>query len=595
MNFLLRHLKLVVACLVMLTLTVFSGHGALAADILTTEQIVPGMQAVAKTVVDGSKIETFSLEILGVMSEGKENEGKILAKASGELIDRTDGILQGMSGSPVYVDGKLIGAVSAGWKDINKRLCMITPITDMLKIWEFPDNKGKNHLQQIDLKAWKAKPSDDSTAPPLEIDPPAPANSLVAEPVMTPLMVTGFGNAGLKMLSEHLAPFNLVPYAVGASDNNKPATPLEPGSAIGVQIVRGDISMSAIGTVTAVEDNKVLGFGHPFLRKGNVNYFMTNADIITTASGANAGFKIGTTGEAVGRINQDRSAGIAGVIGQFPSVVPLKVVVEDAQTNKSKEYAMQIAYDESLLAALIPSLVYNAIDNTIDRTGTGTAKVSFDIMTNSAQNGKLSRDNMFYNGQDVGQMAVSEIYQAINLLSGNAVKEADVVSVKVNVKIDEVRRTASITDVSADKKQAKAGDTVNLTVKIKPYRDVEKEVVIPYKIPQQQGIGQMNLEVRGGGLMPVALLLLQQQGFDLSSADDKMMPLDLKLKQFVESNRNNEIIVGPAPVIPKDPADKSENHSQQVIENEIASVVPTKQSTNYIIDNAVPFSIKIVK
>ena len=655
MKFLLKRSKSWLVALLLACLLPLAAQAS-AADIMTAAELRPGMRGYAKTVVEGTRIGTFDLEILGVFKESDEDDGKIIAQASGPLIDAVGGVLQGMSGSPVYIDGKLIGAVSGGWKEIDNRTCIITPIADMLKVWNLPDAKSQSKIKQVDLKPpqpkEKKKPAAQAKAPagektPLagekkaqkdgetqekqppkaaQPKPPAPAKKAPerAKPdggkaeapkaLSTPLLVSGFSAPGLRMLEEKLAPFQIAPYAAGGQSAGGFAAggaSLEPGSAIGVQLVRGDISMAAIGTVTLVEDGKVLAFGHPFLRKGNVNYFMTDAEIVATASGVSAGFKIGSPGRMLGRINQDRSSAVAGVIGAYPSVIPLEVRVEDVQSKKQKTYAMQIAYDEDLAAALVASMVYNAIDKTIDRVGDGTASVAFEIMTSGAPGGRLKRDNMFYNAQDVGPQAIGEIFQAMGLLASNAMEEADIVSVKVNVKIDEARKTASIVEATPDKASVKAGETVRLKLRLKPYRAAEELLVVPYTIPKQQSPGMLNLEVRGGGLVSLAQLLMQQQGIDLSAEEDKTKPLQTMVKEFLETNKNNEIVIAPSlmpeamnpaaagaarPAPPKAVAAKAPEETAQETAapaKESAQQAQSKHATRYIIDNVVRTAIQV--
>lgn len=652
MKFLIKRIKgWLIAALLLCLLPVSAQVSA--ADILTADQLRPGMRGYAKTVVEGVQIDTFDLEILGVFKENDEEEGRIIARASGPVIDAVGGVLQGMSGSPVYIDGKLVGAVSGGWKDIDNKTCIITPIADMLRVWNLPDVKGKNRIKQVELKPkqaakaesaaetkaqaeakqdTKAAEKDKPTAqkqpekaaaqkpreavpaqePPKKAKSPKEKTEKQPQDLAAPLMVSGFSPAGLQVLEEKLAPFQLTPYAAGGQSfgaASGSAAELEPGSAIGVQLVRGDISMAAIGTVTLVEDGKVLAFGHPFLRKGNVNYFMTDAQIVTTASGASAGFKIGTPGRMLGRINQDRGSAVAGVLGAYPSVIPLQVRVEDAQSRKQKSYAMQIAYDENLAAALVASMVYNAVDKTIDRVGAGTARVAFEIMTNGASGGKLRRDNMFYNAQDVGPQAISEIFQAMQLLCVNAMEEADIVSVKVDVKIDEARKTASILEAIPDKPSVKAGETVNLKLKLKPYRAAEELLIVPYTVPKHQSPGMLNLEARGGGLISLAQLLMQQQGVDLSAEEDKTKPLTTLVREFLDTNKNNEIVIAPSFA----PEAMQAAAARQAASKAAPSVAPTeeeqaqaapavqgggagaqsKHATRYIIDNVVRTAIQV--
>ena len=389
-------------------------------------------------------------------------------------------------------------------------------------------------------------------------------------------------------------------------------------------MVRGDLSVAAIGTVTAVDNGRVLAFGHPFLRKGNVNYFMTDAHIITTASGDNTGFKVGAPGNLVGRINQDRSAGVAGIIGRYPSVIPMQINVDDMQLNRHETYAVQLAYDEELASALAASVVYNAIDQTIDRAGTGTAKIEFEILTNAVDGGIIKRSNMYYSPQDVGQLSITEIYQALNLLCTNTMGETDIVGIKVNVKVDANRQTASIITAVPEKQKVKPGETVNLKLQIKPYRKPVETLIVPYKISQTQPVGMTTLEIRGGGLVPVAQLLMQQQGLDLSPEEDKMQPLSDKITAFIKANKNNEIIISPAATllnevqqaaaieaaikqsdqiepttaVPDDPvappvASSVLPANQKTKVDKPGAEQPTKFATNYIIDNIVKTSIQV--
>ncbi|MBP2633599.1 MAG: spoIVB 1 [Firmicutes bacterium] len=580
-------------------------------EIMATDQLQPGMQGIAKTVIQGTTIDTFNIEILGVVKEGIGSDGRILAKASGPVIDKTGGVLEGMSGSPVYIDGKLVGAVSGGWKDIDNRTCIITPIADMLKLWDMPDLKKDQKIKQVDLKVvlkgqQETKVDKAEDVAKQQVSAKKNLNSEANE-LATPLMAAGFGDAAMDMLTEKLKPFNMVPYAASGVNGDFTPVTIEPGSSIGAQLVRGDFSLAAIGTVTAVEDGKVLAFGHPFLRKGNVNYFMTDANIISTASGLNTGFKIGVPGNAVGVINQDRTAAIAGALGRYPSVIPLRVNVTDKQFNTTKSYSMQIAYDEQLAASLAATMVYNSIDQTIDRTGEGTAKVSFEIMSNAAPGGVLKRDNMYYNPQDVGKLAIGEVFQALDILCDNTISETDIVSVKVNVDIDQTRKTASIIEAIPEKTSVKAGEKVNIAVKLKPYRNNEVILKIPYTVPKQQAPGSMMLEVRGGGLVSVAQLLMQQQGIDFSAQEDKTKPLDVIIKEFLDSNKNNEIIIDQmvAPVDmtnqvaqPKAPAVKksakgSKENNKMVKNKSEEEVNNTKFATDYIIDNVVQTAINV--
>lgn len=585
-------LKQFLALLVVL-LVIPAATGNAAAGFLPVSQIEPGMKGIGKTVIDGTKIEEFGVEVLGIMnSKGPSGGDLILVRTYGDVIDRTGGIVQGMSGSPVYIGGKLAGAVAYGWPLSDHRVGMVTPIGDMLKLWEAPDTRNTGVFKQVDITG-------------------------EFEAMATPVMAAGFTEPALKMLADKLKPLNMVPYAVGGTPGQAKFGPLEPGSAIGVELVRGDISLSALGTVTYIEDGKVLAFGHPFLRKGNAGYFMTNAYIFTAVDALESGFKVGATGEALGLINQDRSAGIAGKLNKYPSVVPVRVKVTDEQLDRTQDFAVQVVHDEQLAPALSAAAVFNAVDKTMDRAGAGTAKVSFEIMARDMPGEVVKRENMFYSPANIGEFTVAEFFEAMSLLSGNKYNPVEIMDVKVNVVVSEERRTASIIEAHPLKPSAKPGETVNLAIKLKPYRGEPVMRMIPFVVPQNQPEGPLMLEVRGGGLVPVAQLLLRQQGIDLTQGQDRNKTFADVLKDFQEHDRNNDLVVEIMDVNPgvvpmqngvmaeaEPKQDKQKNQPAQLQPENAPSLADAQMekdkarvsfTTDYIVDNDTQVMLNIQK
>lgn len=515
-----RGLALLTALLVISAACVYA-----APDIIPVSEIKPGMKGIAKTVVSGTKIEEFGVEVIGIMKNKGPSGDLILVRTYGDLIDKTGGIAQGMSGSPVYINGKLAGAVAYGWSLTDHKIGMLTPIEDMLKLWELPDRKNvfsTNDSQTEDNKELK--------------------------PVATPLMVSGFGQQALAMLKDKLQPLNLIPYAAGDAPAGTTFGPLEPGSAVGVQLAAGDVSIGALGTVTYVEGDKVLAFGHPFLKKGNVNYLMTNAYVFTTVNSLENSFKVGATGDIIGLINQDRGAAVAGRTGLFPSVVPIKITVTDNVLNRTEVAGVHVVQDEQLAPILAATTVFNFIEKTMDRVGQGTAHVSFAITGRDLPVDVLHRENMFYSSANIGQLAVGEFFDAMTFLAGNQYHPVDIMDVKVNVTIDEERKTATIVEAHANAAKAKPGDKIDITVKLKPYRGEVITRVVPYTIPKEQQAGPLMLEVRGGGMIPLTELLLKKQGIDdtiLKNNKKKNQAFADAIKEFINNDRNNDIVVEP--------------------------------------------------
>ena len=584
-------------------------------EIWHTSEIAPGMSGTAYTVVDNSgEIRDFAVDIVGTVDNGKGSTPMIMAKASGPVVEQAGGILQGMSGSPVYVDGKLVGAVAMGLKDMTPYTFFITPIDEMLPLWSMPDTKNKTHIQTFDLKKYAAdkekekqeaaekekkdegKSADDTKADadktaeetaeeqreeakeaveeservhreeafediiaaaianaPQSVDIAAQSGLHVQTPTFVPkgnLFAAGFDSASLKYLGNTL----------GLTDDTQLSTLggaetagtrfdawLEPGSPVGVAIVCGDFTVGATGTVTATDGDRILAFGHPFLHKGNVNYFMTDASIVGTIAGQSNGMKIANVGNIIGRVSQDRETGIAGTIGEFPSVVPMKIHVKDESLGREQSYAVRIAYDEDYLPQLAAGLAYAALSKTSDTLGESTATLGFKVRTNAVPSGTFERKNMFYNTTDVGQVAVSELMQAVGTVCADATKEADIIDVQVDATIQGGRQTATLVSAVPEKTTVRPGETVNIKTTIQPYRKDKETLTIPYTVPKAQRDGLLNLDVRGGGMIPVSPLLLLQQttGIALQSEDEKAQTTEAKLKSLGDAGRNNEIIIAP--------------------------------------------------
>ena len=518
-----------------LALLFFCSHGVgFAADFLPVEQIRPGMHGIAKTVVAGNSIDEFGVEVLGIMKDKGPSGDLIFVRVYGDLVDKT-GIAQGMSGSPVYIDGKLIGAIAYGWSLTDHKVGMVTPIGDMLKLWELPVQAAARQQtaeQQPQDEQMEEQPSADKEKEQQEL-----------KPVATPVMAAGFTANALTLLKEKLAPFSLVPYGVGTVPGGISSTPLQPGSAVGVELVRGDVSLGALGTVTYVEGDKVLAFGHPFLKKGQANYFMTNAHVFTTLAGLENAFKVGVTGEAVGMISQDRGAGVGGLAGRYPAIIPVRILVKDNSTGASRDAAVQVIQDDQLSPILAAATVFNVIDKTLDRAGSGTARLSFEISGRNMPIETIKRDNMFYTAGSIAELAVSELHEALSVLAGNQYNQVDIMDVKVDVTIDSDRKTAAITEARAGKTEVRPGEQVDIIVKLKPFRGEPVSRTVSFTVPKNQPAGALTLEVRGGGYVPLYNILASQGlvGETLKPRRQKQS-FDKVVQDLVDRDRNNDLV-----------------------------------------------------
>lgn len=694
--------------------------------ILPFRDVKGGMTGTAYTVVDSSgEIRSFDVDIVGNMDNGKGSSRMIMARARGPVIEQAGGILQGMSGSPVYVNGRLVGAVAAGIKEMTPYTFFITPIEDMMKLWTMPDTKNKTRLKTVNMhkvveerkkqaakekeeenkkaetsgnailnrimdviheaedtsKEMKAKQeaaeketaekaksaavetadqaaakdaakAEEAADAPAEeaataedkaaVDEAAKASTPVkdaaaaktaaaaedkaqaeaeGEKALTKqpkavMYLSGFSQPGIDFLQKNVPvgrDVTFMPMGVRTEGegNTLYNASLKPGSAVGVAIVYGDFAVGATGTVTAVDGKKILGFGHPFLHRGNVNYFMTDATVVGTISGQSNGMKIANIGNIIGRISQDRETGIAGTIGDFPTVVPVKVRIKDTTLGRTDDYGARIAYDEDFLPELSGGIAYAAMTKTSDTLAGSTANVHFTIRTNAAEGGKFERSNMFYNTADVGQIAVGELMQAMSIVCSNTEQESDIVDVQVDVQMENGRKTATLLSAVPDKATVKPGDLVKFTTTIKPYRRDKETLLIPYRVPVTAPEGPLTLDIRGGGVAPIAQLkLLQQTGLDLIAQEDKTATTKDKLQGLKRTGRNNEIIIAPGaqaqvmtPAQQRKAAREAAKAAREAAQQRKFSFSlnkpkhentgETKFTTNYIIDNVIHSTLQV--
>lgn len=660
-NFLNRYIGKIKKGLVSLCLTgallISSVAVAALPEIIGLKELQPGMWGTGYTVIDASgEIRPFDVQVVGILGDNSKMSAKrILVNLSGPLIEETGGAISGMSGSPIYFNGRLAGALSAGYTDMypTQRI-MLTPIEDMLKIWDYPDTRNKTRMPQLDLAQMKAerekfqadqeakakegkepaeeKAAEEAAAQSEEHEEQAGAEAQDEEAATdeeaevesgseaplehkTTYFASGFGAQGLKMLQSKMSPLGIQVDYDNTWDNGvsmmsvRPNAVLQPGSPVGVAMSIGDFTFGSMGTVTAVDGNRVLAFGHSYTHRGNVNYFMTDADVISTIHGPTSGMKLGNVQGIIGRVNQDRQDGIGGILGQFPQTVPVIVTVHDKDTGREITYNTMVAYDEEVLAALAPVVVYSSINTTLDRQDASTASLQFSLRSSYGKDGLISRRNMFYDDGDVAKVAVTELNDILAVILGNKEKEADMLDLKVDVTIDKGRKTATLVSAVPSKQEVVPGEEITFDTTIKPYRGEKIKLSVPYKVPEHQQPGQLALDVHGGGLVNVAkILLAQQQATEAGAKPAEEEPtVDVQLQNMLSSNCNNDIVIESTVEVPQNDAELKESIRQaQKLAKELAKnpqavkkpnqkPVVYKLATDYIIENVIHTSVKVLE
>ncbi|HEY9070499.1 MAG TPA: hypothetical protein VIV61_09575, partial [Candidatus Ozemobacteraceae bacterium] len=329
----------------------------------------------------------------------------------------------------------------------------------------------------------------------------------------TPMIIQGLGekalaalNSRLKSKKCRLAP---VPASVGpmpalpmtaTQSATAPADPLEPGSAIGVQLARGDINLTTLGTLTYRDGKRILGFAHSFMKKGNVSFLMTGAHVYHCFSSVEMPFKIGAPTDVLGIITQDREKGIGGEVGRFPPMMPVQIDVTDKDLKRTRTINYQVVRDREVLGSVLESTLLQAIDGVIDRGGAGTALmgIALECSGSSGQKYNLRRENLFYSRDDIVGSIISEVTGLVETLTENELEEVWPTRLMLKIELEQRRRTMTIEKIEVKNTSITPGGTLEVWLTTRPYR--EKSTIRKIRIPIPQDIGKENLTLTAYGL-----------------------------------------------------------------------------------------------
>ncbi len=451
--------------------TIFSPFSLAETKFFPVEKVRPGMKGTGYSVFSGTKVEAFDVQIISVVEDNSGKDQLILVKLSGDRIQESGGLAAGMSGSPVYLKRKLLGAISYGFENADSFLALVTPIQSMEKLWS-----GSSEA----IAAFRL--------------PFRPV------PVITPVFVTGMGTRGFELISKTVGGSGVKPVALpgptAAIVSRRKVDPLRPGSAIAVQMVTGDYQVAAIGTMTWIDQDRFLAFGHSFTNKGKVDYLALQAYIAHTVKSPVMSFKIGIPIQPVGRVVQDRQAGIAGRLKETPKLIPVAVRATDADRGIIRNTHFQVVNNEQLYRDLIVAGVTDAIDQTIDRVGSGSAKIRVKIETGTPSE-PIVRENRFC-GKDIAIACAADLRNLLEILSVNEYTRADVRLVQVEAEIREKQETARIVKLESAKKKFKPGESVSISALVHTFRGESMRIPLEIELSKHIQPGKLSLTAYGG-------------------------------------------------------------------------------------------------
>ena len=462
----------------------------------------PGMKGVGKTVMVGTKLEEFGVEVLGVMKDVSPGRDMVLCRLSGLNLEHS-GIVQGMSGSPVYIDGKLLGAVAYGWEFAKDPIAGVTPFSQMVQYVRSNDKKiaAESGLPGIKGTALLDEPWDLDRAPSLER---GPAGTVAVsggglggmKPIGTPLAATGFTPRALALLGDKLGPLGLSPAAGGGAAEDvrilQANTHLTPGSPLSIAMVTGDFDLSGIGTVTHVEGDRVYGFGHPMFSLGPCEFPMMTGHIHTVYPRTSVSMKMGSPLKTVGVLDTDVSTAVAGRVGPSPDMLPMAIKVKVGRFSEPKTYHVNVVREPNLLPMLIMTVMTNAIDTEGNLPDELTAKVA--ITMKLKDRGEITIRDTLSGPRYSGPMGPAAIFNPVanlvNLLVRNPMSPVRIETIDCEVDISSGRAFAEVESARLITDRIEPGGTLQAKVTVKPYKGERETIALDLAIPADLPEGQ---------------------------------------------------------------------------------------------------------
>ncbi|MBI4444051.1 MAG: hypothetical protein HY649_11850 [Acidobacteria bacterium] len=521
---------------------------ATSTPILALDEVRAGMVGVGKTVFTGNQIEEFQAEILGVLRNVAPRQSIILARLSGGPLERT-GVMAGMSGSPVYVDGRLIGAVALSFQFSKEPLAGITPIEQMLSALEEPEGTAGNRASlgwqagtpdSVQLRAGESLPGIFDLLPKPNLSYQVfwggMETSLVR--MATPLVFAGFSSDVIEHYTPQLRTLGFVPLQGGgggaAGDNRMgDISRLKPGSMISVELVRGDLGVHADGTITMLDNGRVYAFGHPFLSAGPTEMPFSESEVLANLPGYAVSMKISTPGGLLGVIRQDRASGILGMLGDKARMIPVELeVVSSRQTSQA--YHFEVVNDRFLLPLLLNLATFSAIGATERLMGDSTLQVEQTITLNGFP--EVKTENLISGNANAAALAARVAIAPLTYLMQSGLEPLDVRSIQLKVRSTDSRAVMELGQVWSDKRQVLPGDTVELTVLLEALDGKETVQKALVEIPPGLTPGPLTITVADGATMD------RMQG---GAGGRMLLPKDTGqlVRAINKSRRNNRLYV----------------------------------------------------
>jgi hypothetical protein len=481
------------------------------------EDLRPGMKGTARTVFSGTEAEEFGVEILGVLpGYPAPRQTAIIARLSGASAERT-GVFAGMSGSPVYIDNKLVGAIAFAFPFAKEPIAGITPIQQMIDVFERgsagsverPREPRPVSFAQLAATDWKPnfpKPAMSATSLIAPVSAGSPLLPLMGQqmtPIATPLVFSGISQESLQMFAPQLIAGGLLPVsgaggAAGmtplAKANDKTLTP---GTSVSVQLVRGDYSIAAAGTVTFRDGDRIYAFGHPFLGLGASDMPMSETAVVTVIPNVNNSFKLSVPGAMMGSISQDRSSGVFGKLGQAPKMIPVKISLHTSR-DRTETYSYEIANDSFLTPLLLNITVFNTITSSERALGDSTITIKGAIDIKGQDPIEVDRR---FSAANSPVLAAGSVAGPISSLLGSGFDDVQIQGVNLDISSTDTKYAGTLERIALSKTEAHRGEKIEIQAYVRTESGKQFVQRIPVQIPEDATPGQLLVFVGDGGAL----------------------------------------------------------------------------------------------
>jgi hypothetical protein len=476
----------------LLFLVIFPHIGYAQTSFFPLKDVRPGLRGTGRTVFHGNQVEEFEVQILGVLENLTPKQAIILAKLSGGPLEQT-GVMQGMSGSPVYIDGKLLGAIALGFPFSKQPIAGIQPIEQMVADSPLPGPGNVRPAPFFQGGHYRDSPLRNDMSQPLRSSFDSIGN---LTEIFTPLALSGFTSRTVQTFAAEFHKLGLDPQqgvSAGTPKSQSLTGTVVPGSMISVQLLSGDFAISADGTVTYVDGKRVYAFGHRFLDSGGTDLPFARADVIALLPTLNSSFKLSAAREWVGSITSDRNTAIAGEMGRPARTIPLTITVHSGDTS-THNYQMQVVNDRLLTPFITQTAIFSTIDATERTLGAGTLRLRGQVDFEGSVPPLALRDIFVSDSGLVQQVSVDAVVQ-LGFLLGAGFKDLRIQRIRYDLQPIESKQQLRIAQVWTSHAQVRPGESVGITALLQGENGFEMTRTASYQVPVGAPEGPLNFTV----------------------------------------------------------------------------------------------------